>query len=80
MKSLVERFQADQDLTNLREDEVFEAFAGFCVLSSYYGNDFRPDTFRMGGGNDLGVDVFGIDRTAARQLRCPGRRRAGAAP
>jgi hypothetical protein len=60
MKSLVERFQGDQDLTNLKEDEVFEAFAGFCVLSSYYGNDFRPDTFRMGGGNDLGVDVFGI--------------------
>lgn len=60
MKSLVERFQKDQDLTSLREDEVFEAFAGFCVLSSYYGNDFRPDTFRMGGGNDLGVDVFGV--------------------
>jgi hypothetical protein len=60
MRSLVEGFQQDQDLTSLKEDEAFEAFAGFCVLSSYYGSDFRPDTFRMGGGNDLGVDVFGI--------------------
>jgi len=60
MRSLLKRFQDEQDLARLKEDEAFEALAGFCVLSSYYGNDFRPDTFRMGGGNDLGIDVFGI--------------------
>jgi hypothetical protein len=60
MKSLVERFMQDHDLTQLREEEAFEAFAGFCVLSTFYESGFRPDTFRMGGGNDLGVDVFGI--------------------
>ena len=60
MRSLLQRFQGDQDLTHLKEDEAFEAFAGFCVLSSFYESDFRPDAFRMGGGNDLGVDVFGI--------------------
>ena len=60
MQSLVERFQQDHDLTQLKEDEAFEAFAGFCVLSSFYESGFRPDAFRMGGGNDVGIDVFGI--------------------
>lgn len=60
MQSLVERFQQDHDLTQLKGDEAFEAFAGFCVLSSFYESGFRPDAFRMGGGNDLGIDVFGI--------------------
>ncbi len=30
------------------------------MLSSFYESGFRPDAFRMGGGNDLGIDVFGI--------------------
>jgi len=60
IRSLLEKFQGDHDLTDLKEDEAFEAFAGFCVLSSFYDSGFHPDTFRMGGGNDLSVDVFGI--------------------
>jgi len=60
IRSLVERFQADQDLTQLDESEAFEAFAGFCVLSAFYESEFAPDAFRMGEGNDLGIDVFGI--------------------
>ncbi|MBB2948133.1 hypothetical protein FB565_007904 [Actinoplanes lutulentus] len=60
IESLVKRFQADQDLDSLPPDEAFEAFAGFCVLSSYYESDFAPDLHRMGGGNDLGIDAFGI--------------------
>jgi hypothetical protein len=60
MQSLVMRFQEDHELTSLKEDEAFEAFAGFCVLSSFYGSGFYPDAFRTGGGNDLGIDAFGI--------------------
>jgi hypothetical protein len=41
-------------------DQAFEAFAGYCVLSSFYESDFSPDVFRMGGGNDLSIDVFGM--------------------
>ncbi|MFI5925619.1 AIPR family protein [Micromonospora sp. NPDC051543] len=60
INSLVRQFQTDHDLVGLPPDEAFEAFAGFCVLSSFYESDFTPDAFRMGGGNDLGIDVFGI--------------------
>lgn len=60
IRSLVERFQADHDLTQLKEPEAFEAFAGFCVLGSFYESEFVPDAFRMGEGGDLGIDVFGI--------------------
>ena len=60
VEGLVKQFQADHDLDGLATDEAFEAFAGFCVLSSFYESDFTPDTFRMGGGNDYGIDVYGI--------------------
>jgi hypothetical protein len=60
IQSLVEQFKADHDLGHLAEDEAFEAFAGYCVLSSFYEDDFNPGIFRMGGGNDLGIDVCGI--------------------
>ncbi len=58
--SLVKKFQGDHDLASLPGDEAFEAFAGYCVLSSFYESGFTPDVFRMGGGNDLGIDAFGF--------------------
>jgi len=60
IQSRLERFQQERDLVGLSQDEAFEAFAGFCVLSSYYESEFDPDVFRTGGENDLGIDVFGI--------------------
>ncbi|WP_199514143.1 AIPR family protein [Nucisporomicrobium flavum] len=60
IESLMKQFQADHDLEALAQDEAFEAFAGFCVLSSFYESDFAPDSFRMGGGNDYGIDVCGV--------------------
>jgi hypothetical protein len=57
---LVKQFQEDHDLAALPGDEAFEAFTGYCVLSSYYESEFNPDDFRMGGGNDLGIDVAGV--------------------
>lgn len=58
--SLAGRFRADHDLGHLESDRLFETFAGYCVLSSFYESEFTPDSFRMGEGGDLGIDVFGI--------------------
>lgn len=60
VKSLLEHFRQERELTELPQDEAFEAFAGFCVLNSFYEAEFTPDTFRTGGGGDLGIDVYGI--------------------
>ena len=60
IRSRLERFQGERDLAGLSQDEAFEAFAGFCVLSGYYEGEFDPGAFRTGGENDLGIDVFGI--------------------
>ncbi|MEV4720276.1 AIPR family protein [Micromonospora noduli] len=54
------QFQEEQELTELTDAEAFEAFAGYCVLSSYHEDDFNPDQFRMGGGDDLGIDVAAV--------------------
>jgi hypothetical protein len=60
IESLVKGFQQDQDLTELPESEAFEAFAAYCVLSSYYNDPFNPDAYRTGGGNDLGIDAYAV--------------------
>jgi hypothetical protein len=60
IQGLVNEFQEVHGLTGLPPSEAFEAFAAYCVLNSYYEHEFNPDAFRMGGGNDLGIDAFGI--------------------
>lgn len=60
IQGLLKQFCRDHDLVGLPEPEAFEAFAGFCVLSGFYENEFDPDAFRTGGGNDLGIDAFGV--------------------
>ncbi|MGW4947955.1 AIPR family protein [Actinoplanes sp. NPDC004185] len=59
-QGLTRQFQADRGLDALKDDEAFEAFAGFCVLSQFYEDEFDPDVFRMGAGGDLGIDVAGV--------------------
>jgi AIPR protein len=60
VRTWVEKFQKDHDLTRLKPEEAFETFAGFCVLSAFCDTDFAPDAFRTGGGNDLGIDAYGV--------------------
>jgi len=43
VRTWVDKFQRDHDLTRLKPDEAFEAFAGFCVLSAFCDTDFDPD-------------------------------------
>jgi AIPR protein len=60
IQGLMQKFQKEQGLNALKEDELFEAFAGFCVLSRFYEDVFDPDQFRMGGSGDLGIDIAGL--------------------
>ncbi|MGA4687343.1 AIPR family protein [Micromonospora sp. AB353] len=60
LEGWTKKFQEDQELTALNNAEAFEAFAGYCVLSSYHEDNFNPDQFRMGGGDDLGIDVAAV--------------------
>lgn len=60
IQGLVKEFQKVHSLTALPPSEAFEAFAAYCVLSSFYEDEFNPDAFRVGGGNDLGIDAFGV--------------------
>ncbi|MCX2952826.1 AIPR family protein [Lentzea sp. NEAU-D7] len=57
---LVDEFQTNYALADLTQSEAFEAFAAYCVLSAYYEEEFNPDEFRTGGGNDLGIDAIGV--------------------
>lgn len=59
-QGLTKQFQTERGLDALKDDEAFEAFAGFCVLSQFYEGEFDPDQFRMGAGGDLGIDVAGV--------------------
>ncbi|WP_037705859.1 AIPR family protein [Streptomyces sp. AA1529] len=59
-EGLVKQFQQERGLKNLTQSEAFEDFAGFCVISSYFEDEFDPEEFRMGAGGDLGVDVAAI--------------------
>ncbi|CAM3906535.1 AIPR family protein [Kibdelosporangium persicum] len=60
IQGLVKEFQKVHNLGELPPGEAFEAFAAYCVLNSYYEDEFNPDAFRTGGGNDLGIDAVGI--------------------
>jgi AIPR protein len=59
-QGLTKQFQTERGLDALKDNEAFEAFAGFCVLSQFYEDEFDPDQFRMGAGGDLGIDVAGV--------------------
>ena len=60
IQGLVKEFQDVHSLTELSQSEAFEAFAAYCVLNSFFEDPFNPDEHRTGGGNDLGIDAFGI--------------------
>lgn len=60
IRGLLHEFREVHGLGTLPEGEAFEAFAAYCVLNAFYEDEFNADSFRMGGGNDLGIDAFGI--------------------
>jgi hypothetical protein len=60
VEALCASFKQERGLAALDDADLFEAFAGFCVLSSYFEDEFDADEFRIGAGGDLGIDVAGI--------------------
>lgn len=53
-------FRNDQELPELDDAGLFETFAAYCVLHQFHEERFEPELHRTGGGNDLGVDAWGI--------------------
>lgn len=53
-------FRADQELPDLDEADLFEAFAAYCVLHYFHEERFAPEAHLTGGGGDLKVDAWGI--------------------
>ena len=60
MKELVNEYAANEGLTHLKADVLFESFAAHCVLNSLVHGNFRADDHRTGGSGDLGIDAWGI--------------------
>src|SRR5437016_3693980 len=75
--SLLDGFRTERGLDSLSRSELFESFAGYCVLSSEYDDEFDPEEFRLGSSGDLGIDVAGMivngelvnDKEEVRDLR-----------
>lgn len=55
--SILDGFRAERGLGALSRSDLFESFAGYCVLSSEYDEEFDPEDYRIGGRGDLGLDV-----------------------
>ena len=47
-ESLIRQFQTERDLERHRKDEVFEAFAAYCIVGQHHEDDFDPEQIRMG--------------------------------
>lgn len=55
-KSYLDAFRSEQSLGGLTDADAFELFAGYCVVSELYDEEFDVDDLHVGGGNDLGLD------------------------
>lgn len=60
VRGQVDRFRQEYGLDTLRDDEIFEAFAAYCVVSQFVEDSFHPDQLRTGQGGDLGIDARAI--------------------
>src|SRR5450759_2737840 len=58
--SILDGFKAERSLESLPRSELFESFAGYCVLSNEYDDEFDPEEYRLGSGGDLGIDIAAI--------------------
>ena len=58
--SILDAFKAERSLDSLPRSELFESFAGYCVISTEYDDEFDPEDHRLGSRGDLGIDVGAI--------------------
>jgi hypothetical protein len=59
-KSLLSEFVKQNNLEALSEDQAFEQFTGFLVLSNHFSDSFDTDEISVGSGGDLGIDCIAI--------------------
>jgi AIPR protein len=59
-KSHLEAFKQEQSLVDLPEDDAFELFASYCVVSDAYDDEFDIHDVHVGGEGDLGLDGASI--------------------
>lgn len=59
-KSLLDEFVVANSLEALREDEAFEQFSGWLVVSEHYSGSFGPDDVATGAGGDCGIDAIAV--------------------
>lgn len=53
-------FRQQFDLEGLKDDEAFEHFVNYCIISKHHPDPFDPDDITVGGSGDLGLDGIGI--------------------
>lgn len=53
-------FREAEELPDLNDADLFEAFAAHCVLHQFHEERFAPEAHLTGGGGDLKVDAWGI--------------------
>ena len=59
-ESLLRDFNAAFDLRSLTEQDLFEHFANYCVVSQEFGDSFELDDVSIGGSHDTGIDGLAI--------------------
>jgi hypothetical protein len=60
IRERIAAFRETAELPELDDAKLFEAFAAYCVLHQFHEDEFNAEQHRTGGGNDLGVDAWGI--------------------
>ena len=58
--ALLHDFVQEQSLQALEEDEAFERFSNFCVMSRMAGETLNVEDVSVGGGEDTGIDGIAV--------------------
>lgn len=59
-KAMMTEFSSRSGIASLRDDEKFEYFSAYCVLSSRFSEAIDIEECVTGSGNDLNIDAFAV--------------------
>lgn len=60
LKSYVDSFSESEGYVSLKNDDQFERFVNFCIVSKQYPRDFDVEALSVGGDGDTGIDGVAI--------------------
>jgi len=60
LKSYLDDFTKEYSYEDKNEDERFERFVNYCIVSKQYPRDFDVESISVGGGSDSGLDGVAI--------------------